>query len=487
MTLTNRLNWFSLATLALVLAGFSFTIYLLASRHLNAKARDLVESALNTLAAAAEIKSNGVEWEPSERRLIVTRTGAEERLAWQVNAEDGRIIGGSLSPSSVEANDLTFRVANSYQAGRFPPQEVLWQNKPWLVGGIWLHGSDANAKWEPRAPDGDEIHQALAVAVAVSLSPVQSELRQLALALGGISAGIWLIALVLGRAVSRRALLPVRKMADSAQQMDATDLTQRLPIAGAGDELEELGRSFNGLLDRLQESHERQRRFTGDASHQLRTPIAAMLGQVEVTLRRERVATEYRESLESVGEQANRLKQIVESLLFLARSDAEAQLPDRTRVDLRQWLPEHLENWTRHERASDIKCEIEGQDQIWATVHPVMLGEVVNILLDNACKFSPPGKPIGVRLRNDAGTAEISVTDHGIGISSDEIAHLFEPFYRTAEARRLGVEGTGLGLAIARRLAHALGGTLTVTSQPNAGSCFALRFGPSLAEPHPED
>lgn len=122
MTLTNRLNWFSLATLALVLAGFSFTIYLLASRHLNAKARDLVESALNTLAAASEIKSNGVEWEPSERRLIVTRTGAEERLAWQVNAEDGRIIGGSLSPSSVEANDLTFRVANSYQAGRFPPQ-----------------------------------------------------------------------------------------------------------------------------------------------------------------------------------------------------------------------------------------------------------------------------------------------------------------------------------------------------------------------------
>jgi heavy metal sensor kinase len=477
MTLTNRLNWFSLATLGVVLAGFSFAIYLLASRHLHGQAREQLDATINMLAAAAEIKPSGVEWEPAERRMIVPHWGAQENLVWQINAKDGHIIDGSISRTSPEASDLTYRIAQAFDAGQLAPAEVRWRGTNWLIGGIWLHATDPNAKPKRRPRGGEEFQPALAAVAGISLAPVESDLNRLALALGGISVIIWLVALVLGRAISRRALLPVRKMAESARDMDASDLTHRLPIALTGDELGELGRSFNGLLDRLHESHERQRRFTGDASHQLRTPLTAMLGQVDVALRRERPAGEYREALESVGEQANRLRQIVESLLFLARSDAEAQLPDRTRLDLRQWVVEHLEKWSGHERANDIKIEIEGQEAIAASVHPVMLGEIVNILLDNACKFSPPGKPITIRLRSAAGAAELSVVDQGIGMSHEELNHLFQPFYRTPEARRRGVEGTGLGLAIARRLAQALGGSLTVVSQPNAGSCFTLRLG----------
>src|SRR5262249_6824630 len=147
--------------------------------------------------------------------------------------------------------------------------------------------------------------------------------------------------------------------------MDAGDLGQRLPGVRSGDELEDLSRAFNSLLERLQESFERQRRFTGDASHQLRTPLAAMLGQVEVALRRERPAAEYQRILTSVKEQGERLRRIVESLLFLARADAEARLPDRERLDLRPWLVAHLRSWSDHPRTGDLVLRADDIDAAW--------------------------------------------------------------------------------------------------------------------------
>src|SRR5262249_51255839 len=145
----------------------------------------------------------------------------------------------------------------------------------------------------------------------------------------GLSLTVWLVALFVGRALCRRALVPVRRMAASAADMDAADLGRRLPAAGTRDELDELSKAFNNLLDRLQESVERQQRFTGDASHQLRTPLTAILGQLEVALRRQRPVEEYEQVLTTVRQKAEHLRRIVESLLFLARADAEARLPDR--------------------------------------------------------------------------------------------------------------------------------------------------------------
>ena len=134
--------------------------------------------------------------------------------------------------------------------------------------------------------------------------------------------------------------------------MSAADLDRRLPLAGTGDELDDLSRAFNGLLDRVGESFERQRRFTGDASHQLRTPLTAMLGQAEVALRHDRDPAEYRRVLESVRGQAQHLRRIVEALLFLARADAEARRPELERIDLAAWAAEHLTTWAGHERAA---------------------------------------------------------------------------------------------------------------------------------------
>jgi signal transduction histidine kinase len=312
------------------------------------------------------------------------------------------------------------------------------------------------------------------VTAGVSLAPVEATLQRLAMVLGGLSLAVWLAALVSGRLLCRRALAPLRRMADSTAAMNATELDRRIPVDPSGDELEELGHAFNGLLARLQESFERQRRFTGDASHQLRTPLTAMLGQVEVALRRERPVEEYCRVLTCVQEQASRLRQIVEALLFLARADAEAAAPERTRICLSSFLEEHLRGWMHHPRTGDIRVSSACTEPIHVEVQPVLLGELLNALLDNACKYSPANTPISIELDGTRARATVAVRDEGRGIAGKDVPSVYKPFFRAEEVRRQGIEGLGLGLAVADRLAEALGGTLSVASTVGKGSCFML-------------
>jgi signal transduction histidine kinase len=210
-----------------------------------------------------------------------------------------------------------------------------------------------------------------------------------------------------------------------------------------------------------------------------------MLGQVEVALRRERPAEEYRRVLECVQDQAGRLRRIVESLLFLSRADSESRLPKRESIDLGDWLPGHIRSWADHPRAADIAVVAGDTAPARVNVHPVLLGELVNILLDNACKHSTQGQSITARVQHDALAMEMSVQDEGCGIEEADLPHVFRPFFRSADARRRGVEGLGLGLAIAKRLADAFGGTLTVRSAIGKGSCFTLQL-PVASDPNAE-
>ena len=192
--------------------------------------------------------------------------------------------------------------------------------------------------------------------------------------------------------------------------------------------------------------------------------------------------------LGSVRGQADRLRKVVEALLFLARSDADAGLPGRERADLGAWVPDHVRTtWAGHPRAGDVRAEATPAP---ADVHPVLLGELVDVLVDNALKYSPPGAPVTVRVGPAGCGVEVSVEDAGIGLAGEDAARVFEPFVRSAEARRRGVDGLGLGLAVARRIAAAHGGSLGVTSTPGRGSRFTLRLpaagvGPA-GSPEPE-
>jgi heavy metal sensor kinase len=455
MTLTSRLSLFFLAALAVVLAGFSATLYVLAHLHLHHQVEERCRAALDTLHAAIEMEEGALEWAAQDRRVA---PGASGPLSWAVFDGQGRRIDGSdgdVPPTATTEAEI---------------RELRWRDQAWLVGQRRLLAEDRGKPGEKLPPNR---YRVLVLTAAAPLAPVQGALQTLALVLIALSLGLWTAAALVGRRLCRRALAPLTRMAGAARTLGVAEPGWRLPTAGTRDELDDLGREFNALLARLEESFARQRRFTGEASHQLRTPLTAMLGQVEVALRRDRSPDEYRTVLSSVRRQVDQLHRLIEMLLFLARADAEAQVPEREPLDLADWLHQRLVSWDAHPRRGDFQVEFDAPP-LPALVHEALLGQALDNLLDNACKYSEPGSPIVVRARRRDAEILLEVEDHGSGVAAADLPHLFEPFFRSPEARRRGVSGVGLGLAITARIAAVLGGRVEADSRPGEGSRFSL-------------
>lgn len=454
MTLTMRLSMFFLGMLAAVLFGFSATLYSLARTYLHRQIDNRLEAALDVLSATAEIHAEGVEWESGDRPVSLATPPGEAAVAWLVSDHRGQVIDRSRSGGGEELLAAD-------------PEDWSLRSRRVMAGG-----NDASMEDHQ---EGIE-YPFLVLTAGLSLRPAAAALRQLLLTLCILSASLWLSVAVLGRWLCRWTLAPLRCMASSARRMDADDRTQRLPVVPTGDELQELGLAFNGLLARLQESFVRQSRFTGDASHQLRTPLAALLGQIEIALRHPRAADEYARTLRLLHSQALQLRQIVDSLLFLARADAEAKSLPLERIDLLDWVKEHLESWVGHARFADIRLETAGAGPFEVRAQAPLLGQLLDNLLDNACKYSATETPITVSLSAQDDAICLGVEDAGCGIAEEDLSHIFEAFYRSTQARRQGVPGLGLGLAVAHRIAAALGGYLRVRSQPGKETQFILEM-----------
>ncbi len=480
MRLSTRLTLFFLATLAVVLAGFSVALYVLAAKYLHRQADERLEAALNTLVAAAEIGPEGVEWEPDERSLTFGRRTIEGQFSWRVGDDRGQRLDGS---SADEMDRILAGPPGVPGTERHARSFLDRSEKPWRVLTRRLDWPEGNPRESNVSGQSSDRHSALVFGAAVSLEGVILTLRNLALALVGLTLGIWTLALVFVRRLCRTALRPVTMMAEAARAIGGHGPDERLPNPETGDELQELGRSFNDLLDRLHESFDRQRQFTGDASHQLRTPLTAIQGQVDLALRQERSAEEYRRVLYLVQRKTRHVRQIVESLLFLARADADAQRPQMEPIELSAWVRDHLQGRTGP-RASDVRLEACSTGVFWVWAQHVLLGELLDNLLENAEKYSEPGTPIIVDLRLESDVVTLAVEDSGIGIAEGEITHVFEPFYRSPEARRRGSSGLGLGLSVASRLSQLFGGRLDAQSQPNRGSRFTLTL-PLTEQPGP--
>jgi heavy metal sensor kinase len=455
MSLTGRLSAFFLVALGLALAGSGIAVYALTASYFARRADERLTAALDTLSSAAEVKSNGIEWEPNERNLTLGRDNGEDQVRWTVHDRDGQLIAVSPNLGDADLGD----------AGQ-------WQSRTRQVMSptpVRARVGDANSRRFKRYAE-------LVLTAGISPLPDQAQLSRLARVLIAVGCGAWLVAAFAGRWLCWRALAPVRRMATAAASMNATDLDRRLEAAGTGDELEELGSAFNGLLGRLEAAFERQRRFTGDAAHQLSTPLTALLGHLEVTLRRDRSTADYRAATEEAHARAIHLRQIVEALLFLARPEVDASPPAKETIDLGPWLVGHVAGWQGHVRASDIQLDTTGCETLKIAVAPALLAQLLDNLLDNACKYSPPGTPISVLAQPTADGAQISVRDSGIGIGKEDLPHVFDAFYRSPSARRAGQQGVGLGLAVARRIAGVLGGAIAVNSELGQGSSFVLRL-----------
>ncbi|HEY2785652.1 MAG TPA: ATP-binding protein [Fimbriiglobus sp.] len=476
MTLTARFSLFFLAALAVALAGFTAAFYFLARSHLHRQQDERLDAALATLTAAVEIRPTVVEWEPAERNLILGLDPADDEPRWVIRDADGKIVArsGNLSASG---SDVEAGLSAAEPAGANRPTFHKFRGPDedrWRVKVVRLQptGLPPASTLAPEAADAVTKFLQLNLSVGLSTRPTEETLRTLLVGSSSLSLVLWVFAAVGGRGLGRWALAPLTRMASAARAMPATDLARRLPAAGTKDELDDLAAAFNGLLGRVEEAFSRQERFTSEASHQLRTPLTAILGQADVALRRDRPEAEYRDALERIRRQGNNLVRVVDALLFLARADADAALPGNLPFDVAAWVAERI---AQGQQATHVQFSPPAEP-ILAFGQPELLGQVFDNFLDNAFKYSPPGSPVAVRVSATETHAVLDVEDRGPGIPREDLVHLFEPFFRSTDARRRGVSGLGLGLAVAKRIADAVGATVSVTSVVGKGSTFSIRI-----------
>jgi two-component system sensor histidine kinase MprB len=312
-----------------------------------------------------------------------------------------------------------------------------------------------------------------AVQVAQQLTEVDTLLRRLRLILALLDVGGIALAALLGRLVAGAAVLPLKRLTQAAEHVARTrDLSGRIEPVGE-DEIGRLATSFNAMLDALERSISAldasvhaQRQLVADASHELRTPVTSLRTNIEILQQAQDMEPDERQRLLSdVVEQIGELTLLMNDLIDLARGEEPHAETEDTRLDL--MVSEVAERTRRHAPSTTLLLELS--PTILAGV-PARLERAVANLLDNAVKYSPPGEPVEIELHGQ----ELTVRDHGPGISAEDLAHVFDRFYRGAEAR--GRPGSGLGLAIVRQVVRQHGGSVTAERAPGGGTLMRLRL-----------
>lgn len=279
--------------------------------------------------------------------------------------------------------------------------------------------------------------------------------------------------------LSGRALKPIQDLTAAASAIGIENLSERLPVPATGDELARLTDVLNSMLARLEAALKRLSQFAADASHELRTPLAVLRTTAELALRRSRTPESYRESLGEIAAETERMTQLIEDLLTLARSGTEAVQMPRTSLDLRALVREVCTELVGLAQSRQIRIEaasIEAGSAAIVSGNRPALRRLFVILLDNAIKFSPAGAEVQLRLSQDEGRVSVSIEDAGAGISAADLPHIFERFYRAGEALNQESGGHGIGLALADHIARAHGATIEVRSTEGTSSVFRVSF-----------
>jgi heavy metal sensor kinase len=312
----------------------------------------------------------------------------------------------------------------------------------------------------------------LTLQLGISLAESQAALAAFDRFVAGGALAFLLVALVGGLFLSRQALRPVAASIRAARRIDPENLVERLPLTGAGDELDELAATINGLLDRLEANHAQIIRFTADASHELQSPLSAMRAAVEIALQKPRGAEDYRNVLASLGEQCERLTALVNGLLLLARADAGEVVIRREHVDLAALACDVAEMFDPLAEERGIRLVLDVSGPVTVSGDPARLRQLVTNLVDNAVRFTAPGGSVTLRVDGVDHRAHLRVTDTGIGIAAEHLPHIFERFYQADAARSTG--GCGLGLSICRWIVKAHGGTIEAESKNAEGAKFTV-------------
>jgi signal transduction histidine kinase len=323
--------------------------------------------------------------------------------------------------------------------------------------------------------------------VGAPLTSVRHTLELLRLLLWSLIPLVIIIACLGGAWLSGRALKPVREVTASALTISIENLSERLPVPPTGDDLAQLAVVLNSMLARLESAVQTLSQFAADASHELRTPLAVIRTTAELALRRGRTPESYRESLQTVAGEAERMTGLIEELLVLARGQgapgegADAPMP-REPVELRDVLRDVCSEMRSlaEERGIAIKEEL-GDAAAVVSGNRAALHRLFLALLDNALKYSHPGGDVILTVDQAGDQVTVTVQDFGSGIAAVDLPHIFQRFYRANPSRTGG--GHGLGLSFAENIARAHGANIDVDSVEGAGSRFRVVFPTSDPQP----
>jgi len=316
----------------------------------------------------------------------------------------------------------------------------------------------------------------LMVQAGTSLEGVEAALQRTGWILVVLTPLVFLLALVGNYIVVGRTLGRVDLLTQTALEIQHSNLQRRIRHTGPQDEIGRLASAFDEMIARLDQSFQQVRRFSADASHELKTPLTAIRAEAELGLMADMSPEGYRQSLTSVLESAERMSEIVESLLLLARADAGQQLLRRETVDLAELTLETVDRLTGMAERHGVRVEMVESGEAMTEGDPLWIGQIASNLISNAVKYTPREGRVEVRVRPSDGWAELMVRDTGIGIAADDLPHIFDRFYRVDKGRARATGGTGLGLSITRWATEAHGGEIAVQSTPGEGSVFTVRF-----------
>jgi heavy metal sensor kinase len=451
-----RLTLTFAAVLAVAILVADIALYLALSRAETSAAADVLVSQASVIAGGIEDINGKVQFGTGD---LPTETQQGVAVDAAIVALDGSVIqtpGQALSASTLSKIAADARK----QASPAPPFDVRdSRGVPRLVYAQLL----------PAGQGGPAV-----LIVSRSIGELQSALTQTIVFLAALSVLIVLAGTLLAHRLAGNILEPVRRIASTARSLSQHELHRRVEVDVPPDELGELVETFNGMLARLEASFESLRRFTADASHELRSPLALMRSELEGTLARARTPAEYETVLRDLEAEVEHMARMVDQLLMLARADAGALQPAATNLDVADFLHETAARWRPMADRRQVQLDVDAPDSGSVAADPDLLRRVMDNLIDNATRHSPAGTAVQLTGAPTAEGWNIEVRDQGPGIPSAARAALFERFARVDDARARDGGGAGLGLALSRAIAESHGGSLQLVEPNGRGATFRL-------------
>lgn len=403
---------------------------------------------------------------------------------WDLTPDEAASVQELVRYAQVWSEERVSLLRSQYMTGDLPtiPEtlslasggQLLWEKST-------FDGAPVRSVLYPLARLGGE-HDGHVLQVAAPLTARNALLRRatlsgmilvLLVAVGSVVGGRWL---------ADQVVHPVSEIIDEAEAVGGNTLRRRISTHANTREYQRLVLVLNRMLDRIQSAFETQRRFTADASHELRSPLTAMRGELELALRRERQPAEYRETLESAREEVVRLSGIVEGLLVLARSDSGAIEPRLERVDLGELARKSVERMSEAARVQGVHIDLNVPEPVSGVFDPGLVGQMAENLIMNAVRFAGVDGRVQVSVSSRGHGATLCVEDSGEGIPPGAEQAIFERFWRADESRaKRESGGTGLGLAIVKVIAEAHEGSVSASNESSLGGARFEVWLPVLA------